>query len=218
MRFLSRILRAGRSLYPPTVSWAVRRVLTLDHLPVSPMSNANHTGLQCSANPAISRLLSHSFSSPRRLHCGRKHRDTKKSSPMCYNCNYNSSSVTSPLPYITTSNFPMNASTRQRLWITASCDYTAGLLNSRVTGGFIWADVRCGDAATRLFDCALWFPRRAFQVDCDTCVWAALSHRFNLLSRVMTVQPAVMNRCQRASLQSALCADSAAIHRVHAYP
>lgn len=80
----------GRSLQPPTVSWAVQCVLTLDHLPVSPMSNANHTGLKCSANPAISKLLSHSFISPHRLHCGREHRDTKTSTRMCYNCNCNS--------------------------------------------------------------------------------------------------------------------------------
>ncbi len=36
----------GRPLHPPTVSWAVQCVLTLDHLPVSPMSNANRTGRQ----------------------------------------------------------------------------------------------------------------------------------------------------------------------------
>lgn len=71
---------------PLTVSWAVQCVLTLAHLHVSPMSNANHTGPQCCANPAISKLLSHSFISPHRLHCG-----TKQSTRMCCNCNCNSS-------------------------------------------------------------------------------------------------------------------------------
>ena len=89
MRFLSPILRVGsppRCTLPLTVSWAVQCVLTLAHLHVSPMSNANHTGPQCCANPAISKLLSHSFISPHRLHCG-----TKQSTRMCCNCNCNSS-------------------------------------------------------------------------------------------------------------------------------
>lgn len=90
MRFLSSILHVGVHCTLPTVSWAVQCVLTLDHLPVSPMSNANHTGRQCSDNPAISKLLSHSFTSPHRLYCGRKHRATKNSTRMCFNCNCNS--------------------------------------------------------------------------------------------------------------------------------
>ncbi len=80
MRFLPSIL------LPPTVSWAVQCVLTLAHLPVSPMSNANDRGRQCSANPAIPKLLSHSFTPPRRLHCGREQKSTR----MCSNCNCNS--------------------------------------------------------------------------------------------------------------------------------
>lgn len=75
-----------RCTLPLTVSWAVQCVLTLAHLHVSPMSNANHTGRQRCANPAISKLLSHSFISPHRLHCG-----TKQSTRMCCNCNCNSS-------------------------------------------------------------------------------------------------------------------------------
>lgn len=75
--FLSSCLRAGARCPHPTVSWAAQCVLTLAHLPVRPKSNANHTGWQCSANPAISKLLSHSFTPPHRLHCGRKHTGTR---------------------------------------------------------------------------------------------------------------------------------------------
>lgn len=136
MQFLSSILHVGVHCTLPTVSWAVQCVLTLDHLPVSPMSNANHTGRQCSANPAISKLLSHSFTSPHRLHCGRKHRATKNSTRMALTvtvmCHI---SAARTLHYITASNLSMNTSMRQRLWIGVR-DYTGGLLNSRVTERF----------------------------------------------------------------------------------
>lgn len=123
----------GRRLHPPTVSWDVQCILTLDHLPVSPMSNVNHPDWQCSANPATSELLSHFYSFPplHRLHCGRKRRDTR----MCYNCNSNVShrQAAGTLYYITASNFSM----KTQAW---GSDYEsqspAGLLNSRVMEGF----------------------------------------------------------------------------------
>lgn len=73
--------------FPPLSNRKLSRavcVLTLDHLAVSPMSNANRTVLQCSANPAIFKMLvpptlnppsppPPSLISPHRLHCGRKH-------------------------------------------------------------------------------------------------------------------------------------------------
>lgn len=106
-------------LYSPPVSRAVQCMLTQDHLPVSPMSNANHTGLQCSANPAISKLLSHSFISPHRLLCSKKHGGQKKNPHefaitvtvivMCH------ISAASTLHYITAGSFSMKTSMRQRL-------------------------------------------------------------------------------------------------------
>lgn len=120
------------------------------------MSNANHTGRQCTANPAISKLLSHSFISPHRLHCGREHRDTKKSTRKCYNCNCKSNVSHHRCQYSALHNSEQFLYERKAWgsdYESVSCDYTAGLLNSRVTEGFNRSELMCAAASLiALFD------------------------------------------------------------------
>lgn len=159
----------GRPPRPPTVSWAVRCVLTLDHLPVSPMSNANHTGRQRGANPAISELLSHSFTSPHRLHCGREHRNPHKCAitvtviVMCH------IAAASTLHYITASNFSMNTSMRQRLWISLCPAITQPVYQTAESLKGLTDLSWCVRQQQR--GCTLWLSRRVmFKVHRDSSV------------------------------------------------
>lgn len=64
---------------------------------------------------------------------------------MCHNCNCDSVTLVLPVPlrYVTAGDFSVKTNMRQRLGITASCDYTAGLLNSWLSGGFNRTGLMC---------------------------------------------------------------------------
>lgn len=175
--------------YAATVSWAVQRALTLYPPSVSPMSNANHTGQQFTANPAISKLLFHSFISPHRLQCSKKKTNKKKQLHECATtvtvtvmCHITAART---LHYITDGSFSMNTSMRQRLWITVSCYHMAGLLKSRVTRGLNRSELmRAGGTHLWLRSLVFFLSVCVWAVYCrEPSVQAALLHTWNVLSR-----------------------------------
>lgn len=113
----------GAFTVPPTVSWAVQCVLTRDHLPVSPMSNANHTDLSAVLIPPYPSCFSiHSFHLAD--YTAAESTGTKRNPhrwaitvTVIVVCHI---SAASALRYITESNFSMKTSMRQRLWFTVS--------------------------------------------------------------------------------------------------